>query len=414
MNIQELISQAGGHLRDEFERIKNAVPHYGERGAETEKILQDFLNNHLPKRFAAGSGFIIDQQNNISPQTDVIIYDALNSPIYRHGPNALILPNDNVAATIEVKSSLSKSELEDAAKKTASIKRLSKIPVTNVDQPVTFSSLITTNTLGIVFAYDSITSLETLADNLRGINQDLPYDQWIDIIVVLDKGAIGYTIQNPFEQGFAGWFAGVASQEFPVLPLYVHLIKEDLGKLTLNRFFVNLMAHLTFYRKRSTVVSETVMGDQNSQCMTLQGYQFNLKRELVPVETSHLEGNLLPAMLKFNLYSVKDGFFAGQIAWIPWQDGGALSYSGRLGPPSVFFQPYFEAVKTNGLIIPGTKDNNLWLSSVIPLTKEKFIEISEGIKGQVVAKYYVGDEDIKDFPRTLNEYNKLMERKIKP
>ena len=47
MNIQELISQAGKHLRDEFERIKNTNPHYADRGSETEKILQDFLNNHL-------------------------------------------------------------------------------------------------------------------------------------------------------------------------------------------------------------------------------------------------------------------------------------------------------------------------------------------------------------------------------
>jgi len=93
MNIQELISQAGKHLRDEFEVIKNTNPHYAERGSETEKILKDFLNDHLPKRFAAGSGFIIDQQNNISRQTDVIIYDALNSSIYRCGPNSLILPS---------------------------------------------------------------------------------------------------------------------------------------------------------------------------------------------------------------------------------------------------------------------------------------------------------------------------------
>jgi len=171
------------------------------------------------------------------------------------------------------------------------------------------------------------------------------------------------------------------------------------------------MAHLTFYRRRSTVVLESVMGKKNSQCMTLQGYQFNLKREIIPVEALHLDGNLLPSMVKFNLYSTKDGIFVGQITWIPWQDGGALSYSGHLDPPDLFFQPYFEALKTRGIVIPGMKNNNLWLSSVIPLSKEKFIEISEKIRGKVVAKHYVGDEGIKDFPKTLDEYNKLMEKK---
>ena len=140
-----------------------------------------------------------------------------------------------------------------------------------------------------------------------------------------------------------------------------------MGDLTLNRFFVNLMAHLAFYRKRSTVSFESVMGNQPSKCMALQGYQFNLKRELVPVETSHQEGNLLSSMVKFNLYSTKNGVFAGQISWIPWQDGAALSYSGRFGPPQLFFIPYFNALKCEGIFIQGMKNVNHWLSSVIPL-----------------------------------------------
>ena len=410
MNIKELISQAGKHLREEFEDIKKTNPHSAEKGAEAEQILEDFFNKHLPKRFAAGSGFVIDSENNISSQTDVLIYDALNSPIYRQRKNVLILPSDNVAAAIEVKSCLTKEELQDAAKKIASVKKLVKTPVTNTDQPVTFSTLITTKTLGIVFAYDSKTSLETLAENLRDINATYPSDQWIDIVVVLDKGVIGYTIQNPFESDFSGWFGGAHAKEFPVLPIYVHLVKEDLGELTLNRFFVNLMGHLTFYRKRLSLVFKSVMGQQSFQCMTLQGYQYDLNRELKPVEASHQNNNLLPSLEKVNLYSTKDGVFVGQIMWMPWQNGGALCYSGRMGPPPLFFKPYLNFLKiTDALIIPGMKDKSLWMSSVIPLTKEQFYSISENIKGEVVAKPYKGDEeDIKDFPKTLAEYDQLM------
>lgn len=411
MNIQELLSQVGKHLRDEFENIKKGNPHFAERGAEAEKILEDFLNVHLPKRFAAGSGLIVDNQNNISSQIDIIIYDALNSPIYRKGERVLILPIDNVATAIEVKSSLNKEELRDAAKKIKSVKSLQKTPITNADQPVTFSTMITTKTYGVVFAYDSKTSLETLADNLREINEDMQSDYWIDFVVVLDKGVIGYTIQLPFSQEFTGWFGGVASKDFPIPPFYLHLVKEDLGELTLNRFLVHLMSHLTFYRKRSTLSFESVMGKHQFQCMTLQGYQYNLKRELVPVEEAHQERNLLKSMVKFNLYSTKDGNYVGQIAWIPWQEGGALSYSGKLGPPKLFFRPYFNAIKAQGIFIQGIKGENLWLSSVIPLSKEKFIEISEKLKGEVVAKYYKGDEDIKDFPSTLEAYNKLISNK---
>ena len=90
-----------------------------------------------------------------------------------------------------------------------------------------------------------------------------------------------------------------------------------------------------------------------------------------------------------------------------------MSYSGRFGLPHLVFQPYFKALRSDGLVIPGMKNSNLWLSSVIPLSKEKFIEISEKIKGQVVAKHYVGDEDNRDFPKTLDEYNKMMSEKDK-
>jgi hypothetical protein len=413
VNIQELISQAGRHLRAEFENIKNSNPHFAERGAEAEIILSKFLNQHLPKRFAAGSGLIVDQRNNVSSQTDVIIYDAENSPIYRKGERVLILPNDNVSAVIEVKSKLTKRELEDAAQKIVSVKALEKSPITDVDQPVTFSPLITTRTLGVVFAYESATSLQSLAENLRDINRDIPSEQWIDSVVVLDQGTIGYAIQFPMSQEVPGWFGGPASDKFGIFPFYVLLVKEDSGELTLNRFFVNLMAHLTFYRKRSTIAFETVLGKIPSQIMILEGYQYDLKGVLNPVEEAHQQGNLLKALVKFNLYSSTDGVYVGQIAWMPWQDGAIVSYSGRFGPPQTVLEPYFKAAKIRGTVIPGILGANLWLSSVMPLTKEKFIQVSREIRGKVVAKYYRGEEEDSGFPATLQQYRDLQKRKTK-
>ena len=114
---KDLMTEAGKQLRQEFENIKKTNPHYAERGAETEDLLKDFLNRVLPKRFSADTGLVIDLEDNISSQTDVIIYDSYNSPIYRTGSRLLILPSDNVASVIEVKSNLNKAELEDAAQK---------------------------------------------------------------------------------------------------------------------------------------------------------------------------------------------------------------------------------------------------------------------------------------------------------
>jgi len=68
----------------------------------------------LPKRFDAGSGLIIDPHDNLSKQTDVIIYDALNCPVYRASERAAIIPSDNVAAIVEVKSRIDKEKLREA------------------------------------------------------------------------------------------------------------------------------------------------------------------------------------------------------------------------------------------------------------------------------------------------------------
>lgn len=92
-------------------------------------MVRDFLNHHLPQRFRATSGIIIDKANALSPQTDVIVYDALTSPVYRYSEEMLMLPLDTVAAVIEVKSRLNKKEIEDGYEKIAECKRHKKTPV---------------------------------------------------------------------------------------------------------------------------------------------------------------------------------------------------------------------------------------------------------------------------------------------
>ena len=104
--------------------------HAGEKGAEVEDILKQFLNEHLPQRFRAGSGIVLDTENSPSRQQDVIVYDALSSPLYRYAPKTQIIPMDAVVSVIEVKSSLTKAELEDASQKIASCKRLKKRAMT--------------------------------------------------------------------------------------------------------------------------------------------------------------------------------------------------------------------------------------------------------------------------------------------
>jgi hypothetical protein len=79
--LKDVLESAGRQLRSEFEEIKANNPHAAEGGAEAEIILRTFLKERLPRRFDIESGLVIGSGGAISKQTDLIIFDALNSPI---------------------------------------------------------------------------------------------------------------------------------------------------------------------------------------------------------------------------------------------------------------------------------------------------------------------------------------------
>ena len=185
-----LFESASNKLRAEFEDARN-IPHAGERGREGEGILLKFLNDHIPRRFAATSGFILDEQDNVSRQTDVIVYDAYNCPVIRVFQNSMIIPNDHAVAVIEVKSNLTKAGLKEAAENIAKSKMLLKSWIPKVFD-YTPDITMTTATLGVIFAFEAETSLQSLTDNWAELlieYGDKPGTH-IDFIFVLDVGMI--------------------------------------------------------------------------------------------------------------------------------------------------------------------------------------------------------------------------------
>jgi hypothetical protein len=248
LTVAQLFNNAAKKLRAEFEFIKTN-PHPGEKGDEAENAVRHFLNHHLPQRFHATSGIIIDTANSLSPQTDVIIYDALASPVYRYSEEMLMLPLDMVAAIIEVKSRLNKKEIEDGYKKIAACKRLKKTPITGGDQQATGSELKSVATYGVIFGFSSDTSLATLAQHAENLNSQYEPSAWPDLIVLLDSGTIGYGVQFPGAESM-GHMMLPADENFAVPPMNIYLILREDGDFTLNRFFILLLAHLTFFPRR--------------------------------------------------------------------------------------------------------------------------------------------------------------------
>ena len=180
---QEIFGMAAKQLRQDFEEL-TALHHGGLKGGEAEKLVRQFLHDHIPKRFDVTSGLILDQTDRVSRQTDVIIYDSMNCPAYRTSEIAAIIPSDNVAATVEVKSVLDKEQMHDAFTKASVIKGLSKTKPPNVPMPMMCQ------TLCFLFAFESALTLDKLSEHYHACVREFGLGRHIDLVMILDRGVI--------------------------------------------------------------------------------------------------------------------------------------------------------------------------------------------------------------------------------
>ena len=326
--IAGLISKAAKKLRDDFEHIRETISHSGEKGGETEDKVREFLNGHMPKRFHATKGFVIDADNQMSDHQDVIIYDEQSSPVYKYDGANQIVSADAVAAIMEVKAVLNKSQLEEAFAKIEEVKRLKKRPISEMDQKATASTLTTTGTLGIILGFGSDISLEKLAEHCVELNEKYETAHRPDIIVVLDVGVINYTAQFIGAQNMGD--LGVASDdEFVIPPCYVHLVAREDGAFSLNRLFTHLLSHLALYPRRPSIPPFSVLLEGTSSIVhTLGVYQFNTERRLVRYEAPSATSSEQNPIIRIRHRASKEEL--ATLTYIPWQDGGVIRKKGKI------------------------------------------------------------------------------------
>jgi hypothetical protein len=87
------------------------------------------LNKLLPSRYRVTKAFVVDALGHISEQIDLVIHDRQYSPLLFNYRNAEYIPAESVYAVFEVKQMLTKSTLEYAASKAASVRRLRRTSV---------------------------------------------------------------------------------------------------------------------------------------------------------------------------------------------------------------------------------------------------------------------------------------------
>lgn len=178
--IKEVFESISEKMRTDFEKVTKMIDHPGEKGTAREKALMKYLRPHIPDKFEFSEGIIIDSYDHQSCQVDVIIHDKIATPFLQDRELANVIPIESVYAVIEVKSTLTKEELRRSINNIKSVRSLRKNTITGSTSP----------TLGFVFAYDSDSSLETMYNNLLELSKEVPLDQQITCICVLNQGLI--------------------------------------------------------------------------------------------------------------------------------------------------------------------------------------------------------------------------------
>lgn len=182
MNLRELFKHFTEFIDLRF-KISYQLNHKTLRGDVREGTLARFLSKGmLPKKYDIGHGEIISPNSKVSKQSDLIIFDQINGvPLYSE-EDAQVYPVEIVCGIIEVKSSLSKTELVAGLDNIKSVKEIARDNLP----------------FGIVFAHSlSANSLDSLAKNLTEWEKANPDPKfWPELIVVNGEGIIFHSPNN--------------------------------------------------------------------------------------------------------------------------------------------------------------------------------------------------------------------------
>jgi hypothetical protein len=237
------LQQLADHSRRELARL---MPHYGERGRIAEEIIKGVLTRTLPKRFSIGTGVIFSADGQVSPQTDIVIYDNFyNSPLLSEF-GSCVFPVETVYATVEVKSVLTKRELRNSINAIKHLRSVGKkrhyvIPALQIEDGkgtiVSVKRVLTVPPRNYIVAFSQRglgPKYEDFCTNLRKcLDED---NSHVHGVCVLDRN----------------WFAGRIAFKSPaklfgreghgLLDLYVHILK---GQQNFGIHAMDLDAYLT-------------------------------------------------------------------------------------------------------------------------------------------------------------------------
>lgn len=182
----------------------DTLPHNVLKGESIEEIFRNFLREKLPKSLSVGHGIIVDSNGKYTKELDVIIYDALKTPVFFQKKDIQIIPVECVYAVVEVKKEIpSEEKLNEIIENMQSVRALEKKAFFKLKGVIKYTHLLYGKEWDYwpiqyyVFAIDSM-DLDILKQKIDDDNKKHSREPWkrLDVVCVLKKGLIFYIDKN--------------------------------------------------------------------------------------------------------------------------------------------------------------------------------------------------------------------------
>lgn len=124
--MKEILDGLQARLLGDLAAARSALKHPGARGTATEDAWLALLKDHLPFRYQAERGFVIDYTGASSDAIDIIIFDRQYTPLVYNLAGQIFVPAEGVYAVMEIKQNLTAEHVQYAGRKAASVRGLSR------------------------------------------------------------------------------------------------------------------------------------------------------------------------------------------------------------------------------------------------------------------------------------------------
>jgi hypothetical protein len=348
---------------DIAERIHRAAEEILKRagitGSDLSAALIEAVKTFVVWPYAVGPISIQELDGSTDAMFDVAVYTGIAST--SHNVTSSV-PARSVACVFHLAPRLTLKELRAGYRRIGTVKRIPRPSIVGTGHPLNDVPL------GVILSVDSENSLETIAEQMMVLNKEIPSTEWPDMIAVLAKGTVNYAVQFEGDKIRGDFLLPNTTDNFPVMPMYVHVFARGLALHSLNRLFSFLFMHLQTFSPGTKLPHEAAVQGISEMGMTLGGYQFNLMRRLVPVpDEMRIDRGAGLRNLPFRIES-RDGELLAHVHFIPWQEGGAIRIIGKMPLESLLI--FLGPVMKEAQII---HQKEARISSVLPISRNDFL-----------------------------------------